>query len=60
MTRLKRVQELLDYVCGCDERADARPPLTIPDWAWGLWWACLTLGTLVFCGQSSKFIYIDF
>jgi hypothetical protein len=27
---------------------------------WGLWWGVLACIILVFCGQSSKFIYIDF
>ncbi len=29
-------------------------------WLWGLWWLVLIGITLVFNGQSSKFIYIDF
>jgi len=28
--------------------------------AWGAWWCILLLVILFFCGQSSKFIYIDF
>jgi hypothetical protein len=27
---------------------------------WGVWWGALLLLIYVFCGQSSKFIYIDF
>ena len=27
---------------------------------WGIWWGILTLVILIFSGQSSKFIYIDF
>jgi len=27
---------------------------------WGIWWGALSLVIYVFCGQSSKFIYIDF
>lgn len=30
-----------------------------PIW-WGIWWATLILLTLLFSGQTSKFIYIDF
>lgn len=30
-------------------------------WLWrGLWWGLLIGAILMFCGQSSKFIYIDF
>jgi hypothetical protein len=27
---------------------------------WGLWWGVLACLIAMFCGQSSKFIYIDF
>jgi hypothetical protein len=27
---------------------------------WGVWWGILGLIIALFCGQSSKFIYIDF
>ena len=33
-------------------------PLASP-W-WGVWWAVLIALILVFSGQTSKFIYIDF
>ena len=26
----------------------------------GLWWGLLAGGIILFCGQTSKFIYIDF
>ena len=29
-------------------------------WWRGLWWGLLAAGILLFCGQTSKFIYIDF
>lgn len=35
------------------------PALTNPLF-WGIWWGVLSLVIYVFCGQSSKFIYIDF
>jgi hypothetical protein len=28
--------------------------------AWGLWWGLLLVVIMCFCGQTSKFIYIDF
>jgi hypothetical protein len=33
-------------------------PLSSP--LWGLWWGWLISLIVLFCGQSSKFIYIDF
>jgi len=29
-------------------------------WGRGLWWGFLAGAILLFCGQTSKFIYIDF
>ena len=29
-------------------------------WVRGLWWGLLAGAILLFCGQTSKFIYIDF
>ena len=29
-------------------------------WLRGIWWALLIASVLLFCGQTSKFIYIDF
>lgn len=54
------IKELCEYLGG--ERDDAR----IGRWfglsspLWGLWWGLLACVIFVFCGQSSKFIYIDF
>jgi hypothetical protein len=41
------------------------PPESLPKWLqsplwWGIWWAALILLILIFSGQTSKFIYIDF
>jgi hypothetical protein len=51
---------LLEYLAGA---ADAPPegvrlPLSSP-W-WGLLWGVLVCVIVIFCGQTSKFIYIDF
>ena len=32
----------------------------IASFARGLWWALLAAAIILFCGQTSKFIYIDF
>ena len=42
---------------------DSRPSSMVPSPSsvmWGLWWGLLACVIFLFCGQSSKFIYIDF
>ena len=58
---LTDVRSLLEYLGGVTEQAPARwrPWVQGPLW-WGLWMAALILLVLVFSGQTSKFIYIDF
>jgi hypothetical protein len=54
------LKQLLEYVGG--ER-DNSPSKFLPDVRsplWGLWWGLLGCLIVLFCGQSSKFIYIDF
>lgn len=49
-----------DYLMG---RTDTPPSRLLPATTsvfWGLWWGILLITALIFCGQSSKFIYIDF
>ncbi len=53
---------ICEYLEGCREEL---PPTSFgriltSGWARGLWWALLTAAILMFCGQTSKFIYIDF
>jgi hypothetical protein len=54
-------KQLLDYFGGA---ADS-PPEDSPTWLThpavrGLWWGFLLLLVILFSGQTSKFIYIDF
>jgi hypothetical protein len=53
-------KHLLEYIGGeIDEPPRGlRLPLGSP-W-WGLWWGLLACAIMVFCGQASRFIYIDF
>jgi hypothetical protein len=58
---LARFKLLCEYLEGA---LDEPPPgftrwLASPLWR-GLWWALLAGVILLFCGQTSKFIYIDF
>ena len=55
------IKSLLEYVGGVEEDL----PSGLPGWLegpffWALWWVLLILLILTFCGQTSKFIYIDF
>ena len=55
------IKRVFEYLGG--ERDDAPagfPPLLSNWWFWGLWWGVLAVLIFLFCGQSSKFIYIDF
>ena len=54
------IKQFLEYLGG---EADS-PPIGLrfnlsSPW-WGLWWGLLLFAIIMFCGQSSKFIYIDF
>jgi hypothetical protein len=63
MNYLQFLQNLCHFISGrTDSLGDAKgeksPLLSSP--LWGLWWGILLIIALIFCGQSSKFIYIDF
>ncbi|MEP6955283.1 MAG: hypothetical protein ABI883_00535 [Chthoniobacterales bacterium] len=51
----------LEYLGGASDEApewSQRLPLSSP--LWGFWWGLLLCLIVFFCGQASKFIYIDF
>ena len=53
-------KHFLEYLGGV---VDAPPPgvnIGLNSLWWGLWWGVLLMAIVMFCGQSSKFIYIDF
>jgi hypothetical protein len=51
------LKDFLDYLGGSRETPPAGPAFV----AWrGLWWGLLAGLILLFCGQTSNFIYIDF
>jgi len=54
------IKAVCEYMGG--ERDDRPPglPLGTGSPLWGLWWGLLACVIMLFCGQSSKFIYIDF
>ena len=53
-------KQLLEYLGGeCDSPpANLRFPLH--SLAWGVWWGLLLCLIMLFSGQASKFIYLDF
>lgn len=57
---LQSFKNLCDYLGGSREDVPARHPLLASPWLIGLWWGLLAGVILLFCGQTSKFIYIDF
>jgi hypothetical protein len=61
MSRVVWCQNLLEYLAG---EKDVPPSgFTVARsncLFWGIWWGILVMIILVFSGQSSKFIYIDF
>ena len=55
------MQQMLEYLGGARDEPPAGFPVAPGDWwFWALWWGLMALAILVFSGQSSKFIYIDF
>jgi hypothetical protein len=54
------IKNVFDYLGGSREEPPAGVPfLASPLWI-GLWWGVMIGLILLFCGQTSKFIYIDF
>ncbi len=54
------LKEAADYLMGRSDSPTVRGLPATASIFWGLWWGVLLAVALVFCGQSSKFIYIDF
>ena len=60
MNALLWVKHACEYLGGGRDAPPAGLPLSPGSPLWGLWWGVLTALIVMFCGQSSKFIYIDF
>jgi hypothetical protein len=53
--------QVFEYLGGERDEPPAGFPIAVSDWwFWGVWWGVLAVLILIFSGQSSKFIYIDF
>lgn len=57
---MKKILQYLEYLGGVTDVPPGSLAPELASWLWGLWWGILSLAVYVFCGQSSKFIYIDF
>ena len=58
--QLHWLKDLLDYLGGSRETPPPGASLAGNLWWRGLWWGFLIGAIALFCGQTSKFIYIDF
>ena len=58
MKSLHWLKDAFDYLGGAREEPPAG--LELPVWWRGVWWGLLLAALLLFSGQTSKFIYIDF
>jgi hypothetical protein len=56
----RALRDMARYMAGHSETPPGRFPWSPYSVLWGVWWAILLAIIFVFCGQSSKFIYIDF
>ena len=54
------LKRFLEHLNGCSDWWNEERRSTLPGWVWGLWWTVLLAVIALTCGQSSKFIYIDF
>jgi hypothetical protein len=54
------VRHFLEYLGGAADSPPDRLTINLASPWWGLWWGILLIAIIFFCGQSSKFIYIDF
>jgi hypothetical protein len=60
MKTLVMVKAALEYLGGVTDEPPSGFKLKLDSLWWGVWWGLLAMGIVLFCGQSSKFIYIDF
>jgi hypothetical protein len=60
MRVLEWTTQMLEFLGGSRDEAPAGFGALPNAVLWGIWWGVLALAIYVFCGQSSKFIYIDF
>ncbi len=60
MGRVLWLKHACEYLGGAQDDPPSGFPIGLWSPLWGLWWGLLMCVIIAFCGQSSKFIYIDF
>jgi hypothetical protein len=61
MKMVVKVKHFVEYISGQVDQPPANfRSIAVASPLWGFWWAFLSFLIFTFCGQSSKFIYIDF
>ena len=60
MSKVLWLKQACEYLGGEKDTPPAGIRVDLQSPFWGLWWGVLACVILAFCGQSSKFIYIDF
>lgn len=54
------LKEFCEYFGGCGTPPPPGVEKFAGGWVRGVWWGVLLGVVILFCGQTSKFIYIDF
>jgi hypothetical protein len=54
------IKTVCEFLQGCGTPPPADTKHLDHAWLRGLWWGALLGAVLLFCGQTSRFIYIDF
>jgi hypothetical protein len=61
MTIFYWMKQAIEYLAGEQDEPPANFALELSNWwFWAPWWGAMLVLIYIFCGQSSKFIYIDF
>jgi hypothetical protein len=60
MKTILRLKAIIEYLGGCGTKPPEGFAFPLDSLLWGLIWGALCCVIAVFCGQTSKFIYIDF
>jgi hypothetical protein len=55
-----QLKQVCEYLEGCSTQLPSAWSFLSSPWIRGLWWGLLAGAIILFCGQTSKFIYIDF
>lgn len=58
--KLRLLKHTCDFIVGSRDEPPPGYTFLASPWWMGIWWGVLAGLILLFCGQTSKFIYIDF